>query len=98
MIATLSMKTDQGHDCLRLTTFQVFLLNLFHLVQDESVGPVFSIMEGGTYLERKNEWVLFSDFYMKIIGETADGGYLVCSFGTRILGKSIERYGLPPSG
>ena len=78
---------------MRFTNFQVFLLNLFHLLQDESVGPVFSIKEGGTYFERKNEWVLFGDFYMKIIGEIAAGVYLVCLFGTRVLGKLIERYG-----
>ncbi|XP_068673388.1 uncharacterized protein [Montipora foliosa] len=66
-------------------------------IDDESVGPVFSIMEGGTYFERKNEWVLFGDFYMKIIGEIADGGYLVCSFGARVLGKLVERIVIPAS-
>ena len=49
-------------------------------------------MDGATFFKRKKEWVLFGDFYLRIIGEIADGGFLVCSFGARVLGRLTERH------
>ena len=49
-------------------------------------------MEGATFFRRKKEWALFGDFYLRMIGKIADGGFLVCSFGARVLGRSTERY------
>lgn len=49
-------------------------------------------MGGATFLRKKKEWILFGEFYMKIIGEIVDGGYWVCSFGAEVLGMLVERY------
>lgn len=60
--------------------------------EEEDYGPAFCIMEGATFFRRKKEWALFEDFYLGIMGEIADGGFLVCSFGARVLGRLTERY------
>lgn len=53
--------------------------------------PSFCIIEGSTYYRKKKELILFGDFYLKIIGEIAEGGFLVCSFGAVVLGHLTER-------
>lgn len=54
-------------------------------------NPPFCIMEGSTFFRRKKEWELFGDFSLKILGEITDGGFWVCAFGTRVVGRHVER-------
>ncbi|KAL9977110.1 hypothetical protein ACROYT_G014481 [Oculina patagonica] len=50
----------------------------------------FIVGDGGqTSEEEKVE--RFGDFYLKIVGEITEGGFWVCSFGTRVLGRLVER-------
>ena len=60
--------------------------------QDEvDDSPSFCIKDGSTFFLRKKEWELFGDFSLKILGEITDGGFWVCAFGTRVLGRHVER-------
>ena len=52
----------------------------------------FYIDGGATYFQKKRkESFLFGAFYMKIIGEITEGGFWVCVFGAKVLGRLVER-------
>ncbi|XP_020603937.1 uncharacterized protein LOC110042885 isoform X2 [Orbicella faveolata] len=61
------------------------------LQEEVDDNPPFCIMEGSTFFRRKKEWNLFGDFSLKILGEITEGGFWVCAFGTRVLGRHVER-------
>lgn len=63
------------------------------LQEEVDDNPPFCIMEGSTFFRRNKEWQLFGDFSLKILGEITEGGFWVCAFGTRVLGRHVERWG-----
>ena len=79
-------------EVLRIMSVMSFFLIFQDLEDDDLDISYFYINGGATYFQKnRKESFLFGDFYMKIIGEITEGGFWVCVFAAKVLGRLVER-------